>query len=303
MVVRSSQQYTEVVSDRPAEVRLTQQFIEIITDQPPITRLTQQFLEVISEVVPAPTSRPPKRVGDYHVQRGPDDYTHALAALLPTGQAWPRAPDSTLMLTIKGLAHIYGQVDFRAHILLTRESDPRLTLELLPDWERNFGLPDPCLAEPLTVADRQKILVLKMTMLGGQSRKFFYQLARDLGYTIGIREYSPWTFGISEVGPTDDGTGTNYPRWEIGPPEIRFYWTIKVGEVRLSWWRYGSAIIGLDPHCYIGLATDLECIFNRYKPAHTEIIFDYTGTVIPHQAQLMQQLTLANEVSQELEPV
>lgn len=283
MTVRSTQQYAEVVSDRATDVRSTQQYVEVVSDRPPETRLTQQYLEVIADVVPVPSRRGPSQlVGDRHIQRDGDDYAIALASLLPWGVAWPRESDSTLMRTVHGLAYVYGYVDQRAHVLLARESDPRLTLELLPDWERNWGLPDPCLSEPLAIADRQKALVMKMTMIGGQSREFFYDLAKELGYKIGIREFSPWTFGISETGPTDDGTGTNYPRWEIGPPEIRFYWTIKVGEVRVTWWRYGTAEIGRDPHAYIALATDLECMFNRYKPAHTMIIFDYTGTVVPH---------------------
>jgi uncharacterized protein YmfQ (DUF2313 family) len=221
-------------------------------------------------------AKQPEVPRDRHHRRGPEDYASAMLSLLPTGQAWPRAPDSTLVLTIQGLAYYYGHVDGRAADLLERESDPRATLELLPDWERNWGLPDPCLAEPLTIADRQIALVLKMTMMGGQSRQFFIDLAAAIGYTITIGEFSPWTFGLSECGMTDDGAGKHYPRWEIGPPEIRFYWTIHVGAVRYTWWRYGSAEIGVDPHCRIGVATDLECILRRYKPAHTDIIFDYS---------------------------
>ena len=34
---------------------------------------------------------------------------------------------------------------------------------------------------------------------------------------------------------------------------------------------------GHDPHLRIGLADDLECLLNRWKPAHTQIIFDYSG--------------------------
>lgn len=211
---------------------------------------------------------------DRHVRRGPEDYASAMLSLLPQGQAWPRDPESTLVRTIQGLAYYYGFVDARAADLLERESDPRQTIELLPDWERAWGLPDPCLAEPLTVGDRQLALVLKMTMLGGQSRAFFTTLAAALGYEIFIREYAPWMFGISECGETDDGTG--YWRWEIGPPEMRFYWTVSVNSVRHTWWQYGFAELGVDPHLRIALASDLECLFRRYKPAHTEVIFDYS---------------------------
>jgi uncharacterized protein YmfQ (DUF2313 family) len=216
---------------------------------------------------------------DRHVRRGPKEYAYAMLALLPTGLAWPREADSVLVRTVNGLAAVYGFVDGRAADLLERESDPRATIELLPDWERNWGLPDPCLAEPLTISDRQIALVAKMTMLGGQSREFFYKLADKIGYTIHIGEFSPWTFGLSECGMTDDGAGKHYPRWEIGPPEIRFYWTIEVGAVRWTYWRYGSAELGFDPHCRIALATDLECIFRRYKPAHTDIVFDYSELI------------------------
>ena len=67
-----------------------------------------------------------------------------LAALLPIGPAWPREYDSTLMALIGGLSQIWGDVDGRAADLLETESDPRTTVELLPDWERAWGLPDPC---------------------------------------------------------------------------------------------------------------------------------------------------------------
>jgi uncharacterized protein YmfQ (DUF2313 family) len=217
---------------------------------------------------------------DRHVRRSGDDYAVQLAALLPQGIAWSREPDSVLMKVIRGLAQIFGFVDSRAADLLERESDPRITLELLPDWERNWGLPDPCLSEPLSIADRQKALVTKMTWLGGQSRQFFYDLAHEIGYDIGvIHEFSPWTFGISECGLTDDGLGR--PRWEIGPPEIRFYWTVHVGSVRLTWWRFGAAEFGTDPHCRIAAPTDIQCLFDRYKPAQTQIVYDFTEAGVP----------------------
>ena len=62
--------------------------------------------------------------------------------------------------------------------------------------------------------------MMKMTMMGGQSRSFFIWVAQQLGYTITIREYSPFMVGISRVGLTLDDQG--YPKWQIGPPEMRF---------------------------------------------------------------------------------
>lgn len=219
---------------------------------------------------------------DRYIQRTGDDYAAGLANTLPRGAAWPRGLDEPLMQFVAGLGQIWGDVAQRADDLLTRETDPRATLEMLPDWERAFGLPDLCLAEPLTVGDRQKALVARMTLLGGQSRDFFISLAAAIGYTIAIREYAPFMCGISQVGDTTDGAGGE-PRWEIGPPEIRFCWTVKVGETRLTWFRTGNGggQTGVDPHLRIALASDLECLLRRYKPAHTEIIFDYSGLGAP----------------------
>jgi uncharacterized protein YmfQ (DUF2313 family) len=212
---------------------------------------------------------------DRHVRRGGDDYADALAALLPPGLAWPREPETVLMTALRGLAQVFGFFDSRAADLLERESDPRRTVELLPDWERNWGLPDPCIAEPLTIADRQIALVTKMTLLGGQSRQFFVDASARIGYKIRITEYAPFMCGVSRCGDTRDQWGDW--RWEIGPPEMRFYWTVHIDKARLSWFRASSGQAGVDPHLRIGIATDLECLLRRWKPGHSDIVFDYSG--------------------------
>lgn len=218
---------------------------------------------------------------DRHIRRSGDDYAVALGNLLPVGRAWATGDEqSTLYKALRGLAQIWGYVDSRAADFLERESDPRATLEMLPDWERNWGLPDPCVAEPLTIEDRRKVLVLWMTLLGGQSRQFFIDVAARLGYTITITEYSPFMVGISMVGDTSGMFNPDDPtqyRWWIGGPDMRYYWTVHIGELRLTWFRVTVGQTGIDPHLRIGIATDLECIIRRWKPAHTEVIFDYSG--------------------------
>jgi len=198
-----------------------------------------------------------------------DAYGDAFAALLPSGIAWPRDPDTVLMMLVRALAEEWARVDGRGADLLGREADPRATIELLGEWESAFGLPDPCVAEPLTIEDRQGALYGRMTTLGGQSRAFFIQLAADMGYEISITEYSPFMCGVSRVGDTGR-------RWEIGPPEIRFFWKVKLATARVRWFRAGSGRVGVDPHVRIGLATDITCRFEKLKPAHTDVIFDYS---------------------------
>lgn len=214
---------------------------------------------------------------DKHVRRSGDDYVGALAALLPTGPAWPRDSDSALMKLIDGMAQQWGRVDARAADLLEQEADPRTTYELIDDWERNWGLPDPCFAGAHTISERRVILIEWMTLQGGQSRAFFIAMAARIGYAITITEYSPFTCGISECGDTRDDAGDW--RWEIGPSEIRYYWTVHVGDARLTWFRAGGGELGVNHHLEIGLFDDLECMIRRWKPSHTEVIFDYSGLV------------------------
>jgi len=216
---------------------------------------------------------------DRHVRRSGDDYAQIFLTLLPTGQAWPKWPGSTLERSTNGLSQYWGTVDARAGDLLEQESDPRKTIELIRDWEIAFGLPDPCLQEPLTLSDRQKMLVHRMTMLGAQSRAWFEEVAEMLGYHITIDEFSPWICGISRCGYTFDDSG--YFKWEIARPEIRFYWRIHVDQARLTWFRCSAGECGVDHHLEIGLATDLECLFRRWQPAQTDIVFDYSGLSAP----------------------
>jgi uncharacterized protein YmfQ (DUF2313 family) len=242
-------------------------------------------------------------MSDRHIRRAGSDYRDAFLELLPQGQAWPKHTiDSVLWQACDGLNNYWGFVDGRAADLLEIESDPRTTVELLPDWERNWGLPDPCYTAPQTIAERQIALVARMTLYGSQSREFYINFAAFLGYTITITEYRPFMVGIDCCGddrvygdgtfmqdqwgrpimdpngePVADGELSEWPNYGLGPPENRYYWTVHVHQADLQWFRSASGQCGIDPHLRIGHAQDLECILARWKPAHTEIVYDYSG--------------------------
>jgi uncharacterized protein YmfQ (DUF2313 family) len=248
-------------------------------------------------------------MSDRHVRRSGEDYVEPLANLLPLGPAWPREYDSTLMELVAGLCGIWGDpVDKRAADLLEIESDPRTTIELLPEWERAWGLPDPCYTAPQSIDERHLALLMRMTMLGAQSREFFISAAAMIGYTITITEYRTFVVGIDRVGdarvygdgsnpmlnewgipiknavgdgPVEEGELSEWPYYGLGPDTNRFYWTVHVGVAKLTWFRVFAGQSGVDPHLRIGLADDLECLLNRWQPAHTQIIFDYSGLSNP----------------------
>jgi uncharacterized protein YmfQ (DUF2313 family) len=218
---------------------------------------------------------------DKYIRHDQDDFADVMSELRPRGLAFPRDPDSVQMKIIYGLAGIWG-IDFAgaADLFLTTESFPPYSINMLPDWENAFGLPDKCLAEPLSITDRHAALVNRMTTTGGQSRAFFIAEAASIGYAITITEYSPFQCGISHVGDTrgiyNPDDPTQY-RWQLGPPEMRYFWTVHVNELRESFFHCAAGQCGIDPLLRIGLATDLECLIRRYKPGHTDVIFDYVG--------------------------
>lgn len=219
---------------------------------------------------------------DRHVCRSGDDYAQAFLDLLPQGQAWPKAPGTTLERATNGLNQYWGVVDSRACDLLDRESDPRTTVELLPDWERAWGLPDPCFPSATGIAERQRMLVLVMTWLGGQSREYFTNLMEWLGYTITIKEFAPFMAGISQVGdtrrpPPDSPITEQNFRWYIGPAEQRFVWTVNIGQIGLYWFRAASGQAGVNHHLEFSVPTEIACLLDRWKPAHTVIVPDFSG--------------------------
>jgi len=206
-------------------------------------------------------------MSDGFIRRDGEDYAQAFARLLPTGEAWSRDPDGVLMQLVRGQAKIWGAVvDPRAADLLQVEADPRLTYELLSDWERAYGLPDPCVPVVQTLPERRQALVQKIAMQGGQSRAFFIGIAASLGYAITIKEYVPFQFGLSSFGGSHG---------RFNPPAMRFVWRVSVKAGRLTRFRFGASSFGRDSFLSVRRAEDLECIFSRLKPAHTTLFFDY----------------------------
>ncbi|MFG6462248.1 YmfQ family protein [Roseateles sp. DXS20W] len=194
--------------------------------------------------------------------RTEEEYRDALAALLPTGGAWPRDPQSQLMRFVGGLAAELARLDARAALLLA-ETDPAATTELLPDWERVVGLPDPCVTLAQTVAQRRQALEGRLTAVGGQSRRFFVQLAARLGYAITIDEFAS-AAAATAAGITFTGDGWAHT-WRVNVPT----------SVSVTPFRAGAGAAGEPLRAWSNEV--LECQFNRYKPAHTRVLFAYAG--------------------------
>jgi uncharacterized protein YmfQ (DUF2313 family) len=191
-----------------------------------------------------------------------DQYAEQLDALLPQGAAWQRESDARMRDLTRGLGEELSRVDARGDDLLS-EVLPSTTVEMLIDWERVAGLPDPCVPEGQTIQERRNALLARLAGTGGQSRQFFIDLAASLGFTITITEFRPFRAGISRAGDA------------LYSEEWLYVWRINAPETTVIEFRAGVSAVG-EPLRKWGNEL-LECVFNRIKPAHTVLLFGYEG--------------------------
>lgn len=143
--------------------------------------------------------------------------------------------------------------------------------DALADWEREFGLPDPCLAGVTQTVERRKLLLrMRIAAKGGQSIAYFVCLAATLGYEIAISESRPFRCGQGRCGKT-----------QIGGPNNEVIWRVYVTSPTVTWFRAGAGRVGRDPLGGFGRKRDLECLLDKWKPAHTQIKFHYRYTGAP----------------------
>lgn len=193
------------------------------------------------------------------------DFTSQLVALLPEGGAWPRDPGSALQALMRGLAAELARIDARA-VALTAEADPRITSELISEWERQLGLPDPCAPAAATLDERRAAVVIKLVATGSQSRAFFIDLATRLGYAVTLDEFFSEGAAIAGGIPYT-GTGWAYT------------WRMNVdAEVGVTHFRAGSGRAGEPIRAWE--IHPLECQVRRSAPAHTRVLFAYSSFVV-----------------------
>lgn len=189
------------------------------------------------------------------------DYLEQATALLPPGPAWPRGSDAYAIRLLRGLSEEFARVHARADALLN-EADPRTTGEMLLDWERVAGLPDGCVADagadPST-EQRIAALVGRLTMVGAQSLDYFEALALSLGYTVTVSEFHVHDVNDDVSEPT---TGVDWAHaWQVQSvlnQPVYFTVNATVADPLAAW----SNVM-------------LECVLNRFKPAHTVLLFSY----------------------------
>lgn len=191
-----------------------------------------------------------------------DSYIELMKNLLPKGIAWNRGAGSVFHKLFEAVADELVRLDTRLEDIVD-ESDPRSADELIVEWERVVGLPDECEGTfGETLAARRNAVVRKLTAQGGQTPQFFIDLAAYVGFTVTITEFDPFVAGDPVGDPLTNSDAWGYTFQVNGSlDEVQYFLA-------------GSGAAG-DP-----LATwesdRLECVIDRAKPAHTNVIYSYT---------------------------
>lgn len=188
-------------------------------------------------------------------------YRQHLDALKPRGRLTRFVPGGVWDKVTEGLAVELARVDLRADDLL-REANPGQTAELLTDWERLLGLPDPCADDVLSLAARRAAVVARLTAKGGSSRAYFVAVANALGYDpVEIEEHAPFRVGIGAMGD------------QVSTEEWAHYWTVHAPVFTLYFFEAGGS--GAGEALNVASNSLLECTIERIKPAHTVVQFVY----------------------------
>lgn len=148
---------------------------------------------------------------------------------------------------ILGIGRELDRIEERMYDLLN-ERRPLRTTELLEEYEYEFGLPEPGTSLPTTDADRQTQIASKILIVGRTDKKYFAELASDLGYKIVIGEYTPSWCGVMQCGDA------------VQTQKMIHYW-----------------VVGILPNTSIDLIEALKTSLDIHKPAHTIILYSYYG--------------------------
>lgn len=187
------------------------------------------------------------------------DIVDAIPALLP-----PVAYDvrgAGVRRESAAIAAVLAAVESGAQTVL-REQQADRTVVGLDDWERNYALPDSCSGgTSQTIEQRRLALRQRIAGRGDLSRSFMIFLASAIGYPgATIDEFGPTTCAH----PSDSALfGFEW----IGCWRMNLAQSTSITEATCD----GAS----DAPLRVFGNTQLECVINRRKPAHTLVMFGY----------------------------
>ncbi|HEX7866529.1 MAG TPA: putative phage tail protein [Variovorax sp.] len=195
-----------------------------------------------------------------------EKFLQALSFLLPTGFAWPRHPDSTLMRVLRGIAGTFDELH-RYIDECVRQWQPHTTVTRLAEWEEATGLPDQCFGADQDMQTRRKLL---LSRLRGPELAYedsspaapgsIASMCAAMGYTVSVFYNVPFRVGRNRVGDRLGAlNGILYVRVTVGLEPFR------VGKNRV-----GDRLVRTAQDL-----APLECYLRRIVPARYAIDVNY----------------------------
>lgn len=189
-------------------------------------------------------------------------YLNALGKLLPPGIALDPQADEPAELLQKTARELEAVDDLDT--TLWQEIDPRLATLLLVEYEHSLNLPDRCTVGIQSVAERRQAVYNKLVDTGGARRTRYLAILERLGQSEAQIE----RFTLHTCESDCEFAVFDHTDW-------LFTWSVSLKADK----QYIEATC--QSHCEEPLATwgntHIECVLNREKQAHTQLIFKYIG--------------------------
>lgn len=170
-----------------------------------------------------------------------DSLISAGLAFWPPGAAWG-SPDGQAVSLSSNLARFtrvllspFEWLHARA-FRLALEGNVQTVSELLPDWERDHGLPEACFTGEQTATQRLTALRRKVMAEPLSHPQDFVRVAADFGFTIEIEEPNIFECGGSECGG----------HHEAGAASEEAYLIVRVRDSAETFFEIGASECGAD---------------------------------------------------------
>lgn len=193
-----------------------------------------------------------------------DGLIDAALSLWPVGAAWgtPDGQAISLSSVLAGLTRVILDpfvVLYQRAWRLAREATVDGVAELLPEWERDYGLPGPCVSDEQTTGERLAALAAKVLSAKVITSEEFVLLALQYGFEVAIEEPCLFECGFSEIGGEH----------ECGAAEEEVYFIVRWRDLRVDYFTIGESELGHDPLFSLGHAALLLCIIRQLAPGWT----------------------------------
>ena len=170
---------------------------------------------------------------------------------------------STLRKILIGLASEW--LNFRSKINeVSNEYNPKTTTKLIEEWEQFVGIPDDCIPVASTIEQRRLNVLLKLAGINATTEKQFKNVASILGYNIEVSNgVSTSTFPLT------------LPFLLISEASAPFTIVITLpSSIQPNGFTltFPFTLTSQQPAI-------LDCLFNKLKPANTQLFFRYSNAL------------------------